>query len=284
MGAPTCSIQWGPWAGGGMAAAQRGTSARLATLGLGLIAPLVGLRVLQDSLTATPTSGGEWGHRPLTVVLADWARLAAHSTHSHQLLSHLTTTSSSEASSRYAATVNIWDDSAVQQAATSPADEESRQKSTAWIGKAAQMKEEISSAVASVIASIMGQEVRPEQPLMAAGLDSLGAVEVRNSLQQRLSIELPATVIFDYPTPTALSDYILTATAKDARTDAAHADVDVLGDQLQIVELPVPNTLAEHSANLPQVVMASGFAGMSPGMRDLGPALGDHVGLIPLSR
>ena len=46
------------------------------------------------------------------------------------------------------------------------------------------------------------------QPLMEAGLDSLGAVELRTSLEAAFSMELPATVTFDYPSITALAKYI----------------------------------------------------------------------------
>ena len=43
---------------------------------------------------------------------------------------------------------------------------------------------------------------------MEAGLDSLGAVELRNSIQVRFGFDLPATVTFDYPTATAMASYI----------------------------------------------------------------------------
>lgn len=39
----------------------------------------------------------------------------------------------------------------------------------------------------------------------------VGAVELRNSLSQAFAIELPATVTFDYPTPTALAAHIAEA-------------------------------------------------------------------------
>ena len=41
-----------------------------------------------------------------------------------------------------------------------------------------------------------------------------GAVEVRNELSQKLRLELPSTAVFDYPTVSALCNFISTVTAR----------------------------------------------------------------------
>ena len=45
-------------------------------------------------------------------------------------------------------------------------------------------------------------------PLTEAGLDSIGAVELRNALAQKLGADLPATITFDYPTVAAMARYV----------------------------------------------------------------------------
>ena len=50
--------------------------------------------------------------------------------------------------------------------------------------------------------------VAADQPLMEAGLDSLGAVELRNALKAVFGAELPPTMAIDYPTPAAMAQFL----------------------------------------------------------------------------
>ena len=56
---------------------------------------------------------------------------------------------------------------------------------------------------------------------MQAGLDSLGAVDLRNAVAAKFGCELPATAVFDYPTLAALADHIVGSSSHRAASCAA---------------------------------------------------------------
>ena len=71
----------------------------------------------------------------------------------------------------------------------------------------------------------------------AAGMDSIGVVELRNALEARLSTQLPATLVFDYPTSTALSAHLSALLAAPSAAQSA-ISTEPSGQAIMATQLP----------------------------------------------
>lgn len=73
-------------------------------------------------------------------------------------------------------------------------------------------EEMLLATVNEVALSLIGNEsIMADTPLMDAGLDSLASVEFQNTLQKEFKgASLPSTLVFDYPTPKDIAQFINT--------------------------------------------------------------------------
>ncbi|MEU5615148.1 KR domain-containing protein, partial [Streptomyces sparsogenes] len=81
--------------------------------------------------------------------------------------------------------------------------------------------------VANALRYASAESLDPQQSFKDLGFDSVAAIEFRNRLRGATGLTLPATLVFDYPTPTALAGYLVAQVmAEDSGTEPAAAHLD----------------------------------------------------------
>ncbi|MET8704718.1 SDR family NAD(P)-dependent oxidoreductase, partial [Kitasatospora sp. NPDC004723] len=99
--------------------------------------------------------------------------------------------------------------------------------------------EHVRTQVAAVLGHNSPGTIDADRGFLEMGIDSLTAVELRNNLNSGSGLRLPATVLFDYPTPAAL---------------AAHLRTEVVPEESSSVDLPVMAELDRIESDLAALV------------------------------
>ncbi|MEV6569432.1 type I polyketide synthase, partial [Streptomyces kronopolitis] len=129
----------------------------------------------------------------------------------------------------------------------------------------------VRTQVAHVLGYAGPDEVEPSRSFTDLGFTSLTAVELRNQLRAATGMALPATLVFDYPTPVALARYLdeeLTGATGDVVPAASAAPVD--NDPIVIVGMSCRYPGGIRTPEELWELVAAGGDGISPFPADRG--------------
>ncbi|MEM7530533.1 MAG: SDR family NAD(P)-dependent oxidoreductase [Chloroflexota bacterium] len=96
------------------------------------------------------------------------------------------------------------------------------------------LMERLRAMTAKVLGASSSTQINATQGLMDMGMDSLMAVELRNSLNRELHVSLPATLVFDYPTLELLHGYLITEMFEDLdEPEPAYIEVVTVNEPIE---------------------------------------------------
>ncbi|MFG2747189.1 type I polyketide synthase, partial [Streptomyces chartreusis] len=203
LGLPALSLAWGPWDVEGSAMTGELTDvdrARLARSGFPFLAPDDGLALL-DAAPAT-------GHATVLPIRIDLTALRARDD-VPALLTGLATRRPSTGRTTLTTATSATAPTGVLVQRLAPLDPADRR---------AALLDLVREQVAAVLGHQDAGRVEPSRAFRDLGFDSLTAVELRNALGTATGLRLPATLIFDHPTPRALAEHLLSNLFPDTAT------------------------------------------------------------------
>ncbi|MER5466955.1 SDR family NAD(P)-dependent oxidoreductase, partial [Streptomyces sp. NPDC002668] len=187
-GLAATAIAWGPWGEGGMVA-DAGDEERLRQRGLTVLRPNRAISALHGALSD--------GDGAVTVADVDWERFAVPFTVSRPsvLLSDLPEVR----------------DALAEEPAEQAAKPSALKEKLSGLSEGEQQRllvDTVCAHAAAVLGHSGSAAVEPDLAFRDLGFDSLTAVELRNLLTADTGLTLPATLVFDHPTPDAIARYL----------------------------------------------------------------------------
>ncbi|CAM3960004.1 type I polyketide synthase [Pseudoalteromonas byunsanensis] len=194
LGLSGLSINWGPWAGAGMAAGSSAQAKFERAQGLGFLVPEDAFELMMQlqrhNMAGNPLSAN------YAVVDVDWSLILGmlpSSTQEH-FFSHMRT----HVNISTGAGEGLDIDEFKQQLASTAAQE-----------RLEFIQHKMNEVIGKLMALDKDDVINPTEPLLNIGFDSLMALELRNSVSKLVAQKLPATLLFDYPTIATISAFIL---------------------------------------------------------------------------
>ena len=197
LGLPALSINWGPWAGGGMASDDAQTW--LHRMGVSALPPDQAVAALAHLLLSS--------HIQTVVAQVDWTRFKEL----YEVRAKRPLLENIQASSPLPATP--------PQSKPPLIVEELKHKNPS--ARRSHLLAFIQTEVATVLGFDPSHHPDPEQGFFDMGMDSLLAVELKNRLAQALGLSLPSTLAFDHPNIQNLSAFLLHELGWESSADPA---------------------------------------------------------------
>jgi acyl carrier protein len=211
LGLPATSLAWGPWDEVGMATTLAAASrARLSRLGIQYLPVAQGLRLLDAALAGSAAV--------LCPIQLDAGGLTADRRQLSPLLAELI---GRAAPARAAPAAN---GAAVTNGGAAAHDSLRELQGSNTEERQLRITQLVCGEIAKVLGLESAHELSLDAPLQGLGLDSLLAVELRDRLSARMHKELPATLVFDYPTPKAIAGLLLQLLEANGNGAAHHGN------------------------------------------------------------
>ncbi|MFD8458868.1 type I polyketide synthase [Streptomyces antimycoticus] len=206
QGLAATSVAWGPWAEGGMAV-DGALEERLRRGGMAPMTPELAVKALQQALDLRETH--------LAIADLDWERFVPSyvAVRGSRLLDEVP-------EARRILEAAIGGGTAAQ---FETGGSELRERLAGM--SEAEQERALLDLVTTQVAMVLGfpsvESVESQRAFRELGFDSLTAVELRNRLDAATGLRLPATIVFDHPTPVALARRLRTDVVQDGISAAA---------------------------------------------------------------